>query len=237
MKKNTIKSTIRKMTVKKNRAVSEVISSLLLVTITVVGAVILTTFLDETFVSGGLAVSSTNDNSIKGIKLIAFDTRDGSDLMGYANLDNGISVGNTDHKLCRESCNVAPDNRPDNGGTEFMVIQIENNNVNSIFIEDVGLNDVNYDWDVNTNGIPLDGSASDASGGDYPSSGMFSIVSSNDSTDTQQTAEVLGGQKVNLIIKLDSENPDIQLSKTMQIKINIGAPSLSKFLVESGGAQ
>ena len=225
MTKNNLKSIIRKTASKKNRAVAEVISSLLLVAITVVGAVLLTTFLDESFVSGGLAVSSSTDNAIKGIKLTAYDTRDGSNLMDY-DLDNSII---TDQKLCRESCIGSPNSLPANGGTEFMVIQFENRNVKSIFLEDVILNGVKYDWDPNT----FDNSLNT----DFPRDGMFSILNHGDGTDTQQAAEVQSGQNTNLVIKLDSDNPDMQLSKTIQVRINIGAATLSEFLIESGGAQ
>jgi flagellin-like protein len=226
MNKNNLKSCIRKTTCKKNRAVAEVISSLLLVAITVVGAVLLTTFLDESFVSGGLAVSSATDSAIKGIKLTAYDTRDGSDLMDYVDLDNSVT---TDQKLCRATCSGFPNSLPAAGGTEFMVIQFENRSVNSIFMEDVILNGVKYDWDPNTNGNTLDTT--------YPGDGKFSILHDDDGTTIQQPIEIQSGQKVNLVIKLDSDNPDIQLSKTIQAKINIGASSLSEFLIESGGAQ
>ena len=98
MKQNNLKYCIRKITPQKKRAVAEVISSLLLVAITVVGAVILTTFLDEAFISGGLAASGS-DNTIKTIKLIKYDSRDGGNLMGYTNLNNTSPVIQTDQKI------------------------------------------------------------------------------------------------------------------------------------------
>jgi len=92
MKQNNLKSCIRKFTPQKRRAVAEVISSLLLVVITVVGAVILTTFLDESFVSGGLAAAGS-DNSLKAVKVIAYDTRDNVELMDATfNLDNDFKL-------------------------------------------------------------------------------------------------------------------------------------------------
>jgi len=137
MKKNNLKSSIRKFTPQKKRAVAEVISSLLLVVITVVGAVILTTFLDESFVAGGLSVTAGTDSSLKTIKLTAFDTRDGIELLGYAGINND-DLFPIDHHLCRDAslaigCFTTANTDPINGGTGFMVIQIENRGINPIF--------------------------------------------------------------------------------------------------------
>ena len=157
MKQNNLKSCIRKFTPQKRRAVAEVISSLLLVVITVVGAVILTTFLDESFVSGGLAAAGS-DNSLKAVKVIAYDTRDNDELMDATfNLDHG--------------------------------------------------------------------------------DGMFSILPLDSGGIQNQDNQINGGQTVNLVVKLDSDNPDIPLSKTIRVQLNIGTNTLQEFLIESGGAQ
>ena len=44
-------------------------------------------------------------------------------------------------------------------------------------------------------------------------------------------------RSVNLLIKLDTTNPDIALSKTIRAQFNIGSNQLSEFIIESGGAQ
>jgi len=232
MKQNNLKSSIRKFTPQKRRAVAEVISSLLLVAITVVGAVILTTFLDESFVSGGLAASSS-DSTIKTVKLIAFDTRDGSDLLGFDDLDNTTP---TDLILCRDSCVADPDKLPNSGGTEFLVIQIENRSVNPIFLHNVYLDNVDHTWDSSTAGVTLDGSGVPGPG-NYPDDGTFSILPVNAGTIQSQDNQLKSGQQVNLLIKLDSSHPDIPLSKTIRAQLNIGDNQLSEFLIESGGAQ
>ena len=81
MTQNQLKSCIGKLMTRKRRAGAEVISSILLVAVTVVGAVILTSFLDETFVAGSLGASSNSDSVIKTVQLVGFDTRDGDHLM------------------------------------------------------------------------------------------------------------------------------------------------------------
>ena len=235
MKQNNLKYCIRKITPQKKRAVAEVISSLLLVAITVVGAVILTTFLDEAFISGGLAASGS-DNTIKTIKLIKYDSRDGGNLMGYVNLNNASPA---DQVLCRYSCVLNPNANPfTNSGSEFIVIQIENQSVNPIFLHNVWLGNVTHDWDSNSATWDLDVGAMTSSGGGFPGDGKFSILSTDNSVLTQrEDNQIQSGESVNLLIKLDVDNPDIQLSKTIRAQFNIGANQLSEFLIESGGAQ
>jgi len=238
MKQNNLKSCIRKFTPQKRRAVAEVISSLLLVVITVVGAVILTTFLDESFVSGGLAAAGS-DNSLKAVKLIAYDTRDNVELMDAAfQLDNGDGL--TDQYLCRDGalsgCAPIANASPANGGTEYVVIQIENKSLNSIFLRNIYLDNVGHVWDSTTSGVLLDGSANPGAG-DVPRDGMFSIIPVASGGFQNQDSQINGGQTVNLIVKLDSDNPDIPLSKTIRVQLNIGANTLQEFLIESGGAQ
>jgi len=248
MKKNNLKSSIRKFTPQKKRAVAEVISSLLLVVITVVGAVILTTFLDESFVAGGLSVTAGTDSSLKTIKLTAFDTRDGIELLGYAGINNDDALPSpTDQYLCRNGilsgilsvvCFTTPDTDPINGGTGFMVIQIENRGLNPIFLKDVYLDNVGHVWDVTTSGVDLYDGAGAPGAGEIPRDGMFSILPEDTNDLTQyQNNKIPGGQTVNLVVKLDSVNPDIPLSKTIRVQLNIGTNTLQEFLIESGGAQ
>lgn len=238
MTQNNLKSQIRKLTPQKRRGVAEVISTLLLVAITVAGAVVLTSFIDESFVSGSLAVTSGTDTTIKTIRLLAYDTRNGNDLMDpIYNLDN-TNPPVVDSFLCRESCLVS-DTNPDNGGSDFMVIQIENRGINSIFMKDVSLDNVRHSWDADTIGVDLDATLASPTGGFYPRDGTYSILPSNGET-TQTTREIPGGAAVNLLIKLHSNDatiPDIELSKTMRVQLNIGENSLADFLIETGDAR
>ena len=233
MTQNNLKSYIRKYTTQKKRAGAEVIASILLVAITVVGAVILTTFLDESVIAGGLAASGS-DSTIKTIKLIKYDSRDGNNLMLY-NLNN---TNSTYQKLCRSSCATNFEKSPINNGTEFIIIQIENQSVNPLFLHNVWLDNATHAWDINTGSVDLDMSAATSFNGDYPADGKFSILST-DVTELEQREDnqIQNGQTVNLLIKLDNVNPDIQLSKTIRAQFNIGSSQLSEFLIESGGAQ
>ena len=245
MTQSNLKNTFYTFSSQKRRGVAEVISSLLLVAITVVGAVILTSFMDETFVAGSLGASSSSDDLIKSVKLRAFDSRDGGDLLNLQNLNNTSPI---DQKLCRSSCSANPNTSPTLGGSEFIVIQIENSGVNPLYLHNVYLDGVNHSWDSTTSGIALDPSGS-ISNGDYPGDGSFSIFPVNcnigngcdetDPTKFQQFEENLiqNGQTANLLVKLDTENTDIPLSKTILTHFNVGDNQLSETLIESGGAQ
>jgi flagellin-like protein len=235
MKQNNLKSCIGKFTPQKRRAVAEVISSLLLVVITVVGAVILTAFLNDSFIQGGLAASGS-DSTVKTIKLVKYDSRDGGNLLGLAGLNN---TSPTDQYLCRASCSSNPNLSPSVNGTEFIVIQIENRSVNPIFLHDVWLGNVTHSWDKGTANMVLDPGGSSIAG-DYPVDGQFSILPTNvvmGTTKQNIDNQIESGQTVNLLIKLDITNPDIALSKTIRAQFNIGSNQLSGFLIESGGAQ
>jgi len=229
--------------------VAEVSSSLLLVAITVAGAIILTVFLNDSFIQGGLAASGS-DSTLKTIKLVKYDSRDGGNLLGLTGLNNTSPVTNpTDYKLCREAC--TPNTNPRNLGTEFIVIQIENRSVNPIFLHNVWLGNATHSWDSGTANLPLNPAAGNPLGGDYPVDGQFSIFPTTcdtvmfplcDNTDPTEfiqngDKEIQSGQTVNLLIKLDNNNPNLELSKTIRAQFNIGANQLSEFLIESGGAQ
>jgi len=245
MKQNKLKSNIRKFTPQKKRAVAEVISSLLLVVITVAGAFLIASFLGESFVTGSMAAVSGADTSIKSIKLIAFDTRDGADLFGYTTLDNIVDpiLTPTDGFLCRDGvdslCAPLADKSPDNFGTQYVVIQIQNRGINPIWLDNVILDNVSHTWDRTTQGVALDGSVNpDLGTGEVPRDGTFSILPANITDLTQNVDnQITEGSTVNLVVKLDMVNPDIPLSKTIRVQLNIGTNTLQEFLIESGGAQ
>jgi len=244
MKQNKLKSSIRKFTPQKKRAVAEVISSLLLVVITVAGAFLIASFLGESFVASSMSLVTSADTSTNTIKLRAFDTRDGDDLMNpYPyNIDNRDPfVDPIDGYLCRDSilsgCTNLANRSPANGGTAYVVIQIENRGINPIWLSDVYLDGVGHIWDSTTAGATINGFVNPGTG-EVPRDGMFSIIS-DDITDTTQNidSQIAEGKTVNLVIKLDRDNPDIPLSKTIRVQLNIGANQLQEFLIESGGAQ
>ena len=214
----------------KRRGVAEIIGTMMLMAITVVGASILSYFVNSSFESGAAVGTNSIDVTTNQIKLIAYDTRDSTTLLQLSGVDNKSG----DQKLCGVSCVVNADKRPINGGTEFFVIQITNNSINSIFLDSIQLNYVVHKWDSQTAGTTLNLS-SDLPSGSYPYSGKFSILKTSSNIQSA-TTEIKSGQTVNLLVKLAPTVPDISLNKAMNIVLNIGAPQPVEFLIESGGA-
>lgn len=216
----------------KQRGVAEIIGSLMLVAITVVGATILTTFLNGTFVAGGLSTASSQTIGSVTVNLIGYDTRDSSTLMKIVNLNNKF-----DGKLCGIGCSGANLNKiPTSGGSEFFIIQVENRGINSIFLQDIYLNNVDHIWDSQTRGIPLNTLVTDTTG-KYPLDGKFSILPTTPSPVQNIDNQIQGGKTVNLLVKLGSKDQDIILGKSMRVLLNVGNMKNVDLVIESGDAR
>jgi len=221
---------------KKRRAVTDIISTMMLMGITITGATTLTYFVNDAFVNGNLASASSLSAASKNIDLLAYDTRDSSSLLTLLDVDN-----ETTGFLCRDTCILAPVNSiPENGGTEFIVLQIQNSGFDSVFLEDITINNVVHLWDPSTSGVVLDTSDDYLTGPnrEYPADGMFSIFFVGGSPILQNDGiQIQSGQTVNLLIKLGSENPDIQLNKGLRILLDTGGIHPTEFFIESGDAR
>jgi len=221
---------------KNRRGVAEIISTMMLMGITIVGAVILTYFMNDAFINGNLASASSLNSSSENIFLLAYDTRDSYSLLTLLNVDND-STG----FLCRVTCNMAPANSiPENGGTEFIVLEIQNSGFDTIFLEDITINNIVHSWDASTSGITLD--ASDdylaSTNRKYPADGMFSILLIGSNPIIQnENIQIQSGQTVNLLIKFDSVEPDIQLNKGLRILLDTGGIHPTEFFIETGDAR
>ena len=223
----------KKFTLCKRRGVADIISTMLLMGLTVTGATTLTYFVNDSFVSGNLATASSLNTATKSVQLLAYDTRDSTTLLQLSNLDNKL-----DQKLCGVSCTGVglSDKIPANGGSEFIMIKIKNNGINSVFLENVRLNNVVHTWDSQTSGAPLNTVQDLSSGGNYPHDGKFSILSIS-STVQSASNEIPSGKTVNLLIKLGPDDQDILLNKGIRVLLNIGSIHPVEFLIESGNAR
>ena len=227
----------KKFRIKSRRGITDVISTMLLMAVTVTGASTLTFFMNDAFVSGNLSSVTTLESSSLNLLLLAYDTRDSSTLLTIADVDNENIVNSF---LCGSTCGTNVNRIPESGGTEFIVIQLQNNGIESIFLQNVMVNGVNHEWDPGTSGIQLDTSVDDLIGPDrsYPSDGMFSILPITSSPITQnENVEISSGQIVNVLIKLGSQDSDIQINKGIQLMLNTGGIQPVEFLIESGNAQ
>jgi len=223
---------------KKRRAVSDIISTMLLMGVTIAGATTLTYFVNDGFISGNLEAASAFDSS-KNIILLAYDTRDSSSLLTLIDVDNDIDIvtdidGNP--ILCGFTCSVTPNNIPANGGTEFIVLQIQNNGIDLVFLEDIAVNNVIHSWDSSTAGVQLDTTAPLVNG-KYPADGMFSILLMGTPIIQNDSIQIQSGQTVNLLVKLGSDDSDILLNKGIHVRLDVGGIHSKAFLLESGDAR
>lgn len=220
---------------KKRRGVADIISTMMLMAVTVTGASTLTYFVNDAFVAGNLGTVSTLDSSSLNLLLLAYDTRDSSSLLKLSDVDNENSVNSF---LCGVTCSITPNAIPENGGTEFIVLQIQNNGLNSIFLENIGINNVIHTWDSSTSGILLDASVNSPLTGKYPADGTFSVMSVGSSPVIQnQSIQIENGAIVNILVKLGPNDADINLNKGIHVSFNIGKPHLVEFLIDSGDAR
>ena len=229
---NTKKSRLRK-----RRGVTEIISTMMLMAVTVTGASTLTYFMNDAFVTGNLGSATTLDSSSLNLLLLAYDTRDSSTLLTIDDIDNENTVNAF---LCGSTCSAATNAIPESGGTEFIVMQLQNNGIDSIFLQDVTINSVKHYWDDTAAGAQLDASVDDfgTSNRSYPADGTFSILPVGPSPIFQNDdTKIESGQIVNVLVKLGPEDSDIQLNNGIRVLLNTGDNQPTKFLLESGGAR
>lgn len=200
------------------RAVSEVIASLLLLAITVVGGIIVWTAVSGT----GPSVVIEPTEALN-VKIIGFDTRDGTGLSGITGLDNTFDKTLT--------------------SGEHIVLTIRNPNSQSVQIHNVMIDLTTHTWDETTAGAAL------SSG---PVAGKFSIIpkSGDDLTIVQQSTTTINeGSDVRLVIKLSTdiklyENKDAAkpvddrklFQRPIPIEINTGIFDTKTFVIPGGSA-
>jgi len=221
-----------KIKFQERRAVSEVISTVLILAITMVGAVFVSTIVQDTMLSSTdqLPQSDINPNSVR---LTEYDTRDSTELSGISSLNNYFN-----QTLCTISCQSNANNVPSlvNSGTEFIVLQIRNTNINPVFLQTIYVNNVEHNWDANTSGKIFDASIDDTTG-KYPTNGKFSIIprSNNPPIVQRSSFEINADEEIRIIIKLSEQfSEDIDMWRPMKLQLNFGAPDLTEYIILSG---
>ena len=218
----------------KKRGVSVVISALLILAITVVGAL----FVSDIVKGSSLTSFSQNPKSnaaASSVILTAYDTRDAGTLSVISTLNNKF-----DEELCTDRCKVFSDNIPTSAageGTDFIVIQVRNKNVNHLTIHGIQVNGISHTWDTQTGGNFFDASSDALAGTGYPLAGKFSVIPiTNDLPIVQRTSANLNGdEEVRLVIKLSSNiQPDIALGEPIRILLNLGSPQPVKYIISTG---
>jgi len=225
----------------RRRAVSETIGTMLLLVITVVGAVMIANFLQDGFFAGVNQNPSDVESRSDSIQLTGFDTRDAKELINVNKLDNEFN-----QILCAKgndakcTMNPNPDAIPSDDGTEFIALQLRNMNTGSVFLKNIQINNELHDWDEGTAGHKLKAINNLDAGTKYPRAGFFSIIPSPDRPNSEKqftSQEVQGNEEVRVIIKLSKDLSDIQMWDSMVIVVNFGAPQPAQFIISSGDAK
>jgi len=219
----------------KRRGVSETIGTMLIIAITVAGAVFLSNVMkDVAFpLSSGADTSSVRPESLQ---LIGYDTRDSVNLSDVSGLDNNFD------QLLLTTGATQTDKIPSQGGTEIIVLHLRNTSINSVFLHNVFINNQGHSWDTVAAGQDLDPTQTGIINGEMPRDGKFSIIPITNGTGptiTQlATNEVVGDKEVRVIIKLSGNIPqDIGMWDSLRILVNYGGTEPAEFIVLSGDAK
>ena len=225
------------ISIQNRRAVSQVIGTMMILAVTVAGAVFLSNLMSNEFFA--VDQNPVAESRLDSIRLTSYDTRDSVELTNVPNLNNTFNQMLCTKGDSAECTIVNVDNLPSNGGTEFIVLQIRNMNIDSVFIHNILINNVGHTWDdlavgdiVLTNNI--------GSGGNYPRAGTFSIIPvENDSPIKQLTTnEIPGDGEVRLVIKLSDDIPqDIGMWSSLRVLVNFGGSQPAEFIILSGDAK
>ena len=225
------------ISIQKRRAVSQIIGTMMILAVTVAGAVFLSNLMSNEFFA--VDQNPVAEARIDSIRLTSYDTRDSVKLTDVPDLNNTFN-----QMLCTKGVSggciiTVADNLPINGGTEFIVLQIRNMNLDSVFIHNILINNVGHTWDefavgdlVLTNNI--------GSGGNYPRAGTFSIIPVENDPPIKQLAtnEIPGDGEVRLVIKLSDNIPqDIGMWSSLRVLVNFGGSQPAEFIILSGDAK
>jgi len=218
----------------KKRGVSVVISTLLVLAITIVGAMSISNLMSNSLLT---TVNDTPKNIImaNSMLLVGYDTRDGNNLSKITNFENKY-----DNRLCTVSCAGASSTAlPEDSGTEFIVLQLWNKNSIDVPIRNIQVNGIIHTWDLQTRNQPFDGQGPYPK---YPEAGKFSIIHhSNGGVLIQNGTEIMAGDiEKRIIIKLspdvigDLPSQDIGLGEPLQILVKIGDELPAEYVILSG---
>jgi len=219
----------------KRRGVSVVISTLLVLAITIVGAMSISNLMSTSLLT---SVNDTPKDIImaNSMLLVGYDTRDGQTLSDITTLNNASP---SDGMLCTASCAGASSTAPPSaGGTEFIVLQLWNKNTNEVPIRNIQVNGVIHTWDLQTRFQTLNGGSYPG----FPAEGQFSIIHhSNAGTLIQNGTETMAGDiEKRIIIKLSPDvkghlpSQDIGLGEPLQILVKIGDELPAEYVILSG---
>ena len=195
-----------------HRGISDIIAVLLLLGITVAGAVLVSAFFQGNNIFR--YDSTTSGTQTAALKITGYDTRDGSTLSRINTFDNTTPGSTLD------------------SGTDFIVLTVLNQGINKVVLQGVEINDITHSWDNTQGDLPST----------YPAAGKFNIIPIETPTVTQpfkisSTNEIDKNQEVRLVIKLSASLPDISLNEPMRVKFYTDLIDSSPVVITSGGVR
>jgi len=227
-----------KLNFRKRRAVSEIIATLLILGVTVAGAVLITNAM-ESFTLPSSSRGTASEVHPESVSLIGYDTRDSTNLSGVTGLDNKYTESNP--SLVTVSA-IEVDKIPSQDGTEFIVLHLRNLSTNSIFLHNVLINNVKHSWDTDAATQVLDPTFTGVTTGQFPADGKFSIIPIYNGAGppiTQLgTNEMVGDEEVRVIVKLSGNIlQDIEMWDAVRIQVNYGGVQPAQYIILSGDAK
>ena len=203
---------------RKRRGISEIIVSLLLMAITVIGAVMVFGIFQGSNVTeniSGLA-GSTKSEQRPSLQIIGYDTRNSSTLSGITSLDNILG---TTTVLCALSCV--------SGTTDMIVLQIRNTGTEEFSVDHISINEVTHTWSGVGSGQGITTS--------LPSAGTFKILQTSPATTISSTQTIFAGSDATLVIRLSGTLPDVLLIDTMRILVSQSSGEPVLYIIPAGG--
>ena len=146
--------------------------------------------------------SQTDLNNPQNLFLVGYDSRDGSDLFGMSEIDN--SCGSTSPTLACALVSL-------DGGTDYLVLAIQNRGVSSVHINNIFVNEIQHSWKSTT--------LNQRTSASLPSQSTFSMVSSL-TTKLQVAPDISSGKTGYVIVKLSTELGSLWNKKLVNIRVD-----------------
>ncbi|MGQ0376249.1 MAG: hypothetical protein ACT4OW_01935 [Nitrososphaerota archaeon] len=202
------------------RAVSEIIVTLLLLGITVVGGILIWSTLSGSQQQISLETEVQDiGGSERDIIIVGYDTRDGQNLGGLTDIDNS---------------------NPSSGtliSGEYIVVTLRDRAKGDILIDKVSVNEIEHTWQSGTS-CTL---STTPTIGCSINNGQFIIINSpippSASKTVNESQLVLEGSDFNLVIRLGSDVSTISLNKAIRLSVVVANFDPTNFIITSGGTR
>ena len=202
---------------RKRRGVSEIIVSLILMAITVIGAVMVFGVFQGSGVTENISglTGSTQSEQRPSLQIIGYDTRNSSTLSGITGLDN--DVGTITTVLCAASCS---------GINDMIVLQIRNAGTEEFSVDHISINEADtYTWSGANSGQSISSFP--------PSAGTFKILQTSPATTISSTQTIFAGSDATLVVRLSGTS--ILLIDTMRILVSQSSGEPVLYIIPAGG--